>query len=155
MKRGSLGDELFHTYREIKTKTQKDELTSLEKELPNPLPFSTPESIEIAIQYMEKELKDAIHIGYKSFIFMADKYFKADTANFPGWDTKYTEISPKAFILLAKKSLRPLFDAFIKKHPEMIVIAKTQSCQQSSCTAQFNEPEYTFDTGARFYFQWS
>jgi hypothetical protein len=155
MKRGSLGDELFHTYQEQKTKSQKDELTSLEKELPNPLPFSTSESIEIAIQYMEKELKDAIHIGYKSFIFMADKYFKADTANFPGWDTKYTEISPKAFMLLAKKSLKPLFDAFIKKHSEMIVITKTESCRQSGCIARFTEPEHRLDMKTDFYFQWS
>lgn len=154
MKRSEgLGDELHKNYKKSKQRKTAEQFEKAMKELTKDLPFSTNESIEAAIVYMEDELRKSVTKGFRTFAFLTDRFHTWDR-NFPGWNEEYTKLSPDAYILLSKASLEPLFNAFIARHPEIKVVSKDVNFGKGGCYAQFVAPIIGVKE-SKFYFQWS
>lgn len=145
-----LGNFLVDCYIEETERKNYEKQRNIIQQLPKSLPFSTKDSIDGLISFIELNLLENRDVGYWSLNFKSSRFFDM-TNDIPGW-IDVNHLSEDAIIHLFEKCLLPVKDSFLEKHPEVIFRKGGEKVISKKCVMWI---ECDDTKGYRFAFQWS
>jgi hypothetical protein len=96
--------------------------------LPDPMPFSTPELLRAAVEHLEKRLEKRVDDGlfHLSFCWWGHEENALELEMIPGWDNSWFDLPLGSRKKLLKDSAIRLYRGFVEMHPEAYVLEEHQ-----------------------------